>query len=151
MYPIKMSVTVDSRLECAVLAGVLVRTFCIESGVSAVESGQIEVCTMEAANNCVVHAYKGKSGHPVEIVAFRNEGELKIEVRDQGTPMNPEILREGRSHLLSLDPGEVDAAPESGRGLAIIEAIMDQVGYSTVNGTNCLSMTKSVPCESRKI
>jgi serine/threonine-protein kinase RsbW len=143
-----MSVVVESRLECVPLAGILVRTFCSNSGFSEVESGQIEVCVMEAANNCVVHAYQREPGRPVEVVASRTDGAIQFEVWDEGRPMDPELLTLNRSHLLELNQAAIEGAPESGRGLAIIEAIMDGIGYSTSGGRNRFWMTKRVACES---
>jgi anti-sigma regulatory factor (Ser/Thr protein kinase) len=40
--------------------------------------------------------------------------------------------------------------PESGRGLAIIETIMDAMEYVTVDGKNRFSMTKRIACELSK-
>ena len=146
-----MSVIVESRLESVPLAGILVRTFCLESGASGVESGQIEVCVMEAANNCVVHAYQRESGHTVEVIASRQDADFRFEIWDQGSPMKGGTLRRDRGHLLELDPGEVSRAAESGRGLAIIEAIMDTLEYSTLDGRNRLAMTKRIALEAAKV
>lgn len=146
-----MSVVVESRLESMPLAGILVRTFCLESGASEFESGQIEVCVMEAANNCVVHAYKNESGHTVEVTVSRRDSDFRFEVWDQGRPMKAGTLQRDRAHLLELDPQEVSGAPESGRGLAIIKAIMDSIEYTTLEGRNRLSMTKRIAIEAAKV
>lgn len=147
----KMSVEVESRLEAVPLAGTLVRTFCIELGASGVESGQIEVCVVEAANNSVVHAYAREPGHTVKIIASHQDSEFRFEVWDQGRPMNTETLRRNRSHLLEMNPDELGGAPESGRGLAIIEAIMDSIEYVAAEGWNRFYMTKRVAPVASKI
>ena len=146
----KMSVEVESRLEAVPLAGTLVRTFCIELGASGVEGGQIEVCVVEAANNSVVHAYAREPGHTVKIMASHQDSEFRFEIWDQGKPMNTESLHRNRSHLLELDPNELGDAPESGRGLAIMQAIMDSIEYATSEGWNRFYMTKRVAPVSSK-
>jgi len=143
-------VVVESRLDSVTLAGAVVRAFCTASGASDVESGQIEVCIMEAVNNSVVHAYRSEPGHTIEVIAELLDGEFRFEVCDQGKPGNPEMLRGSRRHLLDLDPTSLQVAPESGRGLAIIESIMDEVEYVSSAGKNCFSMTKRIACQSHK-
>jgi anti-sigma regulatory factor (Ser/Thr protein kinase) len=148
MFPSQMSVVVESRLECVPLAGALVRAFCFGSGLSDVQSGQIEVAIMEAANNSVAHAYQHEAGHPVGLVVSRHRGSLHFEVWDEGRSMDPEILARDRSHLLEIDPDGVERAPERGRGLAMMKAIMDSVEYSVADGRNRFRMTKRILCES---
>jgi anti-sigma regulatory factor (Ser/Thr protein kinase) len=150
MYLPRMTVIVESRLDCVTLAGAMVRAFCIASGASEMESGQVEVCIMEAVNNCVVHAYHSEPCHAIEVLASLQEGEFRFEVCDQGKPGNPEMLRRSRRHLLDVDPTSLQATPESGRGLAIIESIMDGMEYVSTAGKNCFSMTKRIACESPK-
>src|ERR1700683_2949510 len=144
----KMTVVVESRLECVPLAGTLIRAFCPASGASDVESEQMEGCIMEAVNNSVVHAYHSEPGHTVEVVASCQNREFRFEVCDHGKPGSPEMLRRSRRHLLDLDPTSFDAMPERGRGLAIIESIMDGMEYATAGGRNCFSMTKRMACAS---
>lgn len=132
------------------LAGTVVRAFCHASGASDLESGQIEICIMEAVNNCVVHAYQSEPGHAVEVVASRQNGELRFEVYDQGKARSPESLRRSRRHLLDLNPASLDSLPERGRGLAIIESIMDGTEYVTLGGKNRYLMTKRIACELSK-
>ena len=150
MHLPRMTVIVESRLDCVTLAGAVVRAFCIALGASDMESGQVEVCIMEAVNNCVVHAYHSEPGHSVEVVAALQDGEFRFEVCDQGTPGNPEMLQRSRRHLLDVDRTSLQATPESGRGLAIIESIMDGMEYVSAAGKNSFSMTKRIACESHK-
>lgn len=144
MFSSKMSIVVESKLESVPLAGTLIRTFCVESGVSPLESGQIEVCVVEAANNSIVHAYRYEPGHAVEVIAKDNGGEFLFEVWDQGLSMDPGILAHNRRHLLDQLPDANAALPESGRGLAIIQTIMDGIEYATFAGKNHLSMRKHI-------
>ncbi len=150
MHLPRMTVIVESRLECVPLAGTVVRAFCTASGASELESGQVEVCIMEAVNNCVIHAYKSEPGHSIEVVASLHDGEFRFEVYDQGKPRNLETQRRSRRHLLDLDPTSLNTMPESGRGLAIIESIMDGMEYDAVEGKNRFSMTKRFACEPSK-
>jgi len=143
----QITVAVDSRLECVPLAATLLRTFCVGLGASPMEASQIELCVSEAMNNAIIHAYGGVNGHAVEVMAFRNSTKFLIEIRDHGIRMNPEILKQDRRPLLDLDPERLDAASESGRGIAIMQSVMDTVRYNSSHGTNRLIMTLSVAQE----
>jgi serine/threonine-protein kinase RsbW len=142
-----VTVVVESRLECVPLAGTVVRAFCHASGASNLESGQIELCIMEAVNNCVVHAYQSEPGHAIEVVASCHDGEFRFEVYDQGKARSPETLRRSRRHLLDFNSTSLDSLPERGRGLAIIESIMDGMEYVTLGGKNRFLMTKRIARE----
>lgn len=138
----RMSITVDSRLECGALAGSVIHAFCRALAVSELESSQIEVCAVEAMNNCVVHAYRREAGHTVEFVVESQDGEIQITICDQGAPIDPQVLRRDRRDRLELDPARVESESESGRGLAIIQELMTVFEYFSAGGKNRLLMRK---------
>ena len=126
----KMTVVVESRLECVPLAGTMIRAFCHASGASDVESEQMEVCIMEAVNNCVVHAYQSEPGHAVEVIAALQDGEFRFEVCDHGKPGSPEMLRRSRRHLLDLGSHPLSTPCPSGAG-ALPLSSRSWTGWST--------------------
>jgi len=139
----QITLAVDSLLECVPLAATLVRSFCVALGASSMEASQIELCVSEAMNNAIIHAYRGEDGHPVEVIAFRNGKTFLIEIRDHGIQMDPNILKQDRRPLLDLDLEHLDTASESGRGIAIMQSIMETLRYNSSHGTNRLVMTLS--------
>jgi serine/threonine-protein kinase RsbW len=142
MNPAPLSLAIDSRLECVPAAGLLVREFCQRAGAPPPVAAQMELCVVEAANNSVQHAYAGKPGHTVLIVARLDDGELEFEVRDQGTSMDKAEMERKHAYRLELDPGNIATVHERGRGLAIIESIMDRIDYDALRGSNRFIMRK---------
>ena len=139
-----MTVRVDSRLDSVPLAEKLVRMFCESAGATRDESRQIEVCVAEAMNNCVIHSYKLRPGHTVQLVVTKVGSELVLEVCDQGTRMDPLQLSRSQAGLLDCGCKDLNELQESGRGLCIIQSFMDSVKYSSLEKTNRLTMTKRV-------
>lgn len=79
----------------------------------------LKLAVTEACGNAVRHAYDGASGD-VELILTLEDGSLEIVVRDDGRGMAPRGPGPVKGQLL-----------ESGMGLAIIEAIADEVALET--------------------
>jgi anti-sigma regulatory factor (Ser/Thr protein kinase) len=140
----RMNVVIESRLDCVALAGNLVRTFCEHAGASPLETGQIELCVVESMNNCIIHSYELRSGHRVRLCVSRNGLAFVLEIHDWGTAMNPMKLTGDCRSMLNFDPKEINGLAENGRGLHIIQSIMDTVEYSSAGGANRLKLTKTL-------
>ena len=140
----RMCVVIESRLDCVALAGHLARTFCEHAGASPLESGQIELCVVEAMNNCIFHAYKLRAGQSVRLCVSKSGLNLVFEICDWGRAMHPKKLRDGREHVLNIDETEAKDLRENGRGLAIMQSLMDTVRYSSLRGSNRLKLTKTL-------
>jgi serine/threonine-protein kinase RsbW len=90
----------------------------------------------EAFNNAAIHSYRGRPAGEVEI---------EVDVRDRAITIR--IADYGKSFDLSnVAEPDLDALPESGLGIFIIQSFMDEVSYSRGSGEggarNVLSMTK---------
>src|SRR5690349_4099113 len=85
----------------------------------------LKLALTEAASNSVRHAYGEGGEGVVEIVYVLTDGELAIEVTDEGEGFEP-----------PAESGEPDAMTEGGLGIAIIRAIADEVEIGAhQNGT----------------
>jgi len=71
----------------------------------------------EAFNNAVLHSQANE--RPIEIWIEITQSELVIEIKDEGIAFNIEDV---------VSP-DVEALPESGLGIFIIQSFMDQVEY----------------------
>ena len=86
----------------------------------------LKLAVTEACGNAVAHAYRETPG-TVEVRYVLADGSLAIEVRDDGDRETPE--------LPSGMPGvEDDLPPESGMGLAIVQAIVDDLEIEAADG-----------------
>lgn len=132
MRPGTLTLRIDSRLDDVWLVGLAVRAVCGVLPLDEEATGAVELCVVEAVNNAIEHAYGETAGHPVEVVASVAAGTLSLAVRDRGRTMPwPPV------------PGpEPDALSESGRGMFIMRALMDEVDYARDDGWNVLTLTK---------
>lgn len=128
---------IDSRLENVRLVGRAAGTLSALAGLSAFDCAQVELCIVEAVNNCVRHAYGEEPGHPVDVRFCLAHDRLVVEVVDEGLTMPL-----GPPPSFEFDPRRLEHLPERGMGLFIIHAIMDQVAYSSSDGRNTLTMVR---------
>lgn len=130
---------IDSRLENVSLVGGAVRgianTLCMDSTTSY----QLELCVVEAVNNDIKHAYHCQAGHSVEIDVLLYPDRLTFKIYNRGKSMNP-----AKVELFSFDPSKIETLPEGGMGLYILNSLMDEVHYETINGQNILTLVKYV-------
>jgi serine/threonine-protein kinase RsbW len=86
----------------------------------------------EAFNNIAVHGYRDVAPGMVEIdVTVDGLGRLAVEMRDYGRSFDPRKVR----------PPDLDALPESGMGLYIMNEVMDEVDYRP-GSPNVLTLVK---------
>lgn len=93
----------------------------------------LELALVEAANNIVLHGYAGGGDGTIGMTVRRTDDVLVIELRDSGLPIPS-------SNLLLADP--VLSEAESGRGMAIMRACVDDLGYWQAGKTNVLRLAK---------
>jgi serine/threonine-protein kinase RsbW len=90
----------------------------------------------EALSNAIIHGNRRDARKRVEIEGTIDAGMLRIRIRDEGAGFLPETRRH--------DPADPKALmASSGRGLFLIESVMDEVRY-TEDG-RCIEMRKRVP------
>jgi serine/threonine-protein kinase RsbW len=108
-------------------------------------ASMIELAIAEAMNNVLEHAYAGRNRGEIRIEVQWDEMLLTVCIYDQGEEPN-------RSRVSTLlPPPEIgDNLPLTsdleceGRGLYIMESLMDTLDYSRVGDENCLRMTKNL-------
>ncbi len=137
MSPRRILLRCDSRLDHVELLARAVRALCAGAKLDPRDCAQVELALVEAANNCVRHAYHHEAGHPLEVAFTQYDGYFVVEVIDEGDPMP-----ERPTPVLDFDPTDLENLPTGGMGLFIIHSVMDQVEYTSVDGKNTLAMTK---------
>lgn len=137
MNPRRLTLSCDSRLDHVELLARAVRALCASAQLEPRSCAQVELALVEAANNCVRHAYHLEAGHPLEVTFTLEADHFTLEVTDSGTPMPPR-----GTPVLDFDPHDIENLPTGGMGLFLIHSVMDQVEYRSVDGRNTLAMTK---------
>lgn len=119
-------------LTAARTATRILRDFLGEQGLDPSELFHCEVCLAEACNNAV--QYAADTPEPAPIVA---------EAVFHGTGVEMRVMDHTRGFELRERPASIDPRQETGRGLFIIQSLMDDVRYYRGAGRNTLVMRKS--------
>jgi serine/threonine-protein kinase RsbW len=136
-----IKLVIDSDLDKVALVARAVRALC--SDVLDDEAGYaVELSLVEAINNVIKHGYGGKRGQDVGVVVSLRPEQVEIEVVDQAAPMEAGLLNNASEDRFSFDITDLDAVPEGGMGLALIQMNMDEVEYHAGHGENRLRMVK---------
>ncbi len=97
----------------------------------------IELCLVEAVANVINHAYHRNPNHTIEITISLNDKNVTLQVTDSGASATLPFPQK-----ITSNPEEILNMPESGRGLFLINHIMDEVSYTQNNGKNHFTMKK---------
>jgi len=111
----------------------------VSESFSEKEITPIEVAVVEAANNIVKHSYGFEEGHPIELTINHSGDEIEFNFRDEGPKFDTSKIR-----LPKFDWDKIDEIPENGRGIYMMNEIMNQVEYKRDGNFNLLRMTKKV-------
>jgi serine/threonine-protein kinase RsbW len=97
----------------------------------------LELATVEAANNIVLHGYRGATNRRYAITLAAGGDAVRVVLSDHGEGI-PEAALAQTSVEWNLDD-------ESGRGIAIIRACTDQMEYCRAGGRNRMLLVKRLP------
>ena len=110
----------------------LLRTFFAEQGLDESEQFNAELCLAEACNNAIQYATGAHKGHAITAEAICHSAGIELRVTD---------------HTVGFTLGgkrtSLDAQRENGRGLFIIQSLMDEVRYYRSQDGNILVMRKA--------
>lgn len=99
------------------------------------ESRQILVIVEEIFSNIVRYAFSDSNEHTVDIRLNHLDGQIEIEIIDDGIEFNPLDYQMGPL----VDPAASDTG---GMGLTLIRAFSSKISYSRISGKNHLKITK---------
>lgn len=128
-----LSLRLDSRLEAVADAGIAVRDYALAAGLTALEACDLELATVEAANNIIVHGYSQVPGRRFDIDVAVRDSEVQVVLTDEG--------RSIPAAALAAEP-QWDATAEASRGLAIMRTCADRLEYRCEGRENQLLLVK---------
>jgi len=110
------------------------------AGLGVGEIDDLKVATSEACTNALEHAYQAcaEGACPVVIIRMQvKEGEMRVEVEDEGCGFEPK-------RLPKVDP-EQRVREEGGLGIYLIHSLMDEVKIESAPGSGTkITMVKRV-------
>jgi serine/threonine-protein kinase RsbW len=140
----QITLTIESRLDAVPLLAELVRTVCLKGNLSPIEANETEVCVVEAVNNSIKHAYAQETNHLVAVDIHLEPDQIILDIFDSGKSVDPELINRDHDDAFDLDLDHLEGAAESGRGLAIIQEVMDSFEYMPGVNRNRFRLTKRI-------
>ena len=140
----RIRLSIESSCQHVPLISIAVNRLCLLAPFSEKDAHAIELCVTEAVVNSIKHAYGDEPAYEVTISVAIESDRIIIDVCDTGSPMAPGLLEEKKETASAFCLESIDAIPESGRGLAIIQGFMDDVSYRMESRRNCIRMVKII-------
>lgn len=137
-----LKLEIDSQLSNTTMVAMAVRGVCAMTTLSPVEINRLELCLVEIVNNAIEHAYANEAGHPVEVCVDLDKTTMNIAVSDWGSAIPDDVM--GNTEEKELDIDNPESWLCSGRGLHIVNKLMDQVSYQSESGKNSFIMKKAL-------
>ncbi len=110
----------------------ILRAFLAEQGLDETEQFQCELCLAEACNNAVQYATPAGAGLPVTAEVICHPARVELRVTDHTAGFS-----------LPADCNPIEPDRENGRGLFIIQSMMNEVNYYRGRDENTLVMRKT--------
>ncbi len=131
-----MAKTPENKLKCTflsvsqneALARNIISGFILPLDPDVEELADIRCAVSEAVTNCVVHAYKYKSGYITLSAEYYSDRTLKLVISDRGCGI--EDVKKARMPLFTTAPDE----DRCGMGFSIMESFADRLFVSSKPG-----------------
>jgi anti-sigma regulatory factor (Ser/Thr protein kinase) len=112
--------------------------FAADCALPARELDTLNLVLDEIVTNLIEHAYDDDAEHAIRIRLALSDGELRVEVEDDGRPFDP----------LAAPPPELDAEARErrigGLGLHFVRRSVDALEHRRVGGRNLLCLRKRI-------
>jgi len=105
-------------------------------GVADSAVADIAISVSELINNAVTHGNKNDNSKHVEIEIRKADGNVIVSVTDQGGGFNPNKIDDPRK--------KENLLKEAGRGMFIVENLMDKVEVALTSDGTRITITKSI-------
>ncbi len=111
---------------------------CAKLAVDGDAACDVRLAVEEACMNLIEHGYPPGPPGPIEVSIAALDARLIVEIRDRAPPFDP-----ARAPPLDLD-ADWKVRRVGGLGWHLIKRVMDDVGYESSAGGNCLTLVKAL-------
>lgn len=123
----ELKMTVESRSINESFCRAAIGAFVSQLDPTVEELSDIKTAVSEAVTNCIVHAYREKTGFIYITVRLYDNNKAVIKVRDNGSGI--EDIKKAREPLYTTLGGE-----RSGLGFTVMESFSDKLRVSSAPG-----------------
>ena len=139
-----MRLVIDSRLSEIGRAMELVGQFKARHGLVDEDANAIHVVLDEILSNSIRHGLAGAASHDIAVTLELADGEIRIEVDDDGAAYDPTQAPAPRLE------GTLEERTEGGLGMAFVRGLTDSIEYRRIAGRNRLMMRRRIRETSRR-
>ncbi|MHC9543924.1 MAG: ATP-binding protein [Vulcanimicrobiota bacterium] len=133
--PQELMITTGGSFDNVRLLGSIVNTLCRELEIGEKCAGATELAVVEACNNVIEHAHKGKPDEDLMLRIIITDSSVEFLVYDRGPGFTIDS-----STSEAFD--DLDPLSESSRGIPIIRSVMDEVYYENLGDRNVLRLVR---------
>ena len=133
-----MRLVIDSQLSEIRRASQLVDEFKARHGLGDEDANALHIVLDEVLSNSIRHGLGGASSHEIAVTLELSEGEIRIEVEDDGVAYDP---TQAPAPVLA---GTLDERTEGGLGVAFVRALTNSIEYGRIAGRNRLVLRRRV-------
>jgi serine/threonine-protein kinase RsbW len=132
----EITLSIDSQFGDVFLIGLAVHKIASSIPVSDQSAFEMELAVVEAVNNAVEHAHHFQRSTLVTVRVGLSSNRIKFTILDSGAAFDFEAAM-----AMSAGSGNPTEA-ERGRGLKIMDELMDEVKYERSGETNQITLVK---------
>lgn len=138
-----MGLVIDSRLSEIRRATELVDEFKLRHALGDEDATALHVVLDEILSNSIRHGLAGAASHAISVTLELSEGEIKVEVEDDGVAYDP---TQAPAPALA---GTLEERKGGGLGVAFVRALTDSLEYRRIDGRNRLTLRRRLRETSR--
>ena len=133
-----MRVVIDSKLSEIRRAAQLVDQFKSRHGLGDEDANAIHIVLDEVLSNAIRHGLAGAASHEIAVTLELSEGEIRIEVEDDGVAYDP---TQAAAPVLA---GALEERKEGGLGVAFIRALTNSIEYRRIGERNRVVLRRRI-------
>jgi serine/threonine-protein kinase RsbW len=131
-----ITLSIESEVENVYLIGLAVNRIASSIPVSSQSAFEMELAVLEVVNNAIEHAHNYQRSKQVTVRLRLRSDRVQFTIIDRGARFD---LAAALAASSRLEQGE---EPERGRGLMIVQGLVDEVRYERKGETNHITLTK---------
>lgn len=130
----EVEITVASHPRWLSLIRRVVTEYAELQGLDAQSAREVVLAVDEASANVIKHSYQGECQQRLTVSALYSEDAIEVEIRDNGEPFNP----------MSQPLPRPDELRAGGRGMFLMQTVMDEIEHERRDGKNYTRMRKRI-------
>ena len=135
----EVEITVASHPRWLSLIRRVVTEYAELKGLDAQSAREVVLAVDEASANVIKHTYQGQCKQRLTVSALYSDDAIEVEIHDNGEPFNP----------MSQPLPAPDELRAGGRGMFLMQTVMDEIEYERRDGKNCMRMRKRIKAHAK--